>query len=145
MRKYIAKPFTVEALEYQPGVESEHICNEACEVVGLGFDLADNPHVHHSLEGERDPKLNPYVLNPGDFIVKNGDLVFGLARRHFQAAYGEARGLLGAASDAYLAYGAVTKYRNFQGNPMPAFDDLPETIQKAWMAVAVHFLGKEAK
>jgi len=37
---------------------------------------------------------------------------------------------------AYTAYGKVTDFKNFQGNPMPAFDDLPEQIQEAWTAAA---------
>lgn len=35
---------------------------------------------------------------------------------------------------AYQAYGEVTDFKNFQGNPMPAFDDLPPIIQRAWQA-----------
>jgi hypothetical protein len=38
------------------------------------------------------------------------------------------------ACEAYLAYGRVTGYKNHQGNPMPAFDDLGDTIQEAWYA-----------
>lgn len=41
-----------------------------------------------------------------------------------------------AARAAYQRYGAVTGFKNFQGNPMPAFDELPETIQCAWCAAA---------
>lgn len=37
---------------------------------------------------------------------------------------------------AYEAYGKVTDFKNFQGNPMPAFKDLPEKIQEAWKAAA---------
>jgi len=33
---------------------------------------------------------------------------------------------------AYAAYGATTQNRNFRGEPMPAWEDLPELIQRAW-------------
>lgn len=34
--------------------------------------------------------------------------------------------------EAYHRYGAVTDFKNFQGNPMPEFDVLPDPIKKAW-------------
>jgi hypothetical protein len=37
---------------------------------------------------------------------------------------------------AYRAYGATTNFKNFQGNDMPLFDDLPEQIKEAWVAAA---------
>lgn len=37
---------------------------------------------------------------------------------------------------AYNAYGEVTNFKNFQGNPMPVFDELPEIIQTAWQKAA---------
>lgn len=37
------------------------------------------------------------------------------------------------ANMAYLAYGQMTDYKNFRGDPMPDFDDLPEKIQAAWI------------
>lgn len=37
---------------------------------------------------------------------------------------------------AYRAYGETTDFKNFQGNPMPAWEDLGERIQKAWIAAA---------
>jgi len=40
------------------------------------------------------------------------------------------------AQRAYEAYGAVTEHKNFQGDPMPAWDDLGDTIQAAWVAAA---------
>jgi hypothetical protein len=40
------------------------------------------------------------------------------------------------AQAAYARYGTVTDHKNFQGNPMPEFDKLPEAIQCAWAAVA---------
>ncbi len=38
------------------------------------------------------------------------------------------------AQRAYAAYGDVTGGKNYQGNPMPAWDALGETIQDAWHA-----------
>jgi hypothetical protein len=41
------------------------------------------------------------------------------------------------ARTAYLAYGNATGWLNYQGLPMPAaWEDLPETIQAAWIVVA---------
>lgn len=40
------------------------------------------------------------------------------------------------AEEAYARYGAVTDFKNFRGDPMPAFADLPEKIQAAWEAAA---------
>jgi hypothetical protein len=37
---------------------------------------------------------------------------------------------------AYTAYGRVTDFKNFQGNPMPMFDDLPDRIKEAWISAA---------
>lgn len=36
------------------------------------------------------------------------------------------------AQNAYHAYGDSTGWKNFLGNPMPAWEDLPATIQQAW-------------
>lgn len=37
---------------------------------------------------------------------------------------------------AYAAYGQSTDFKNYQGNPMPGWDDLGEPIQAAWEAAA---------
>lgn len=37
---------------------------------------------------------------------------------------------------AYVAYGETTGGRNFRGEPMPAWDGLGDTIQRAWIAAA---------
>lgn len=37
---------------------------------------------------------------------------------------------------AYQAYGEQTDFKNYQGNPMPAWDDLGDAIQDAWLAAA---------
>jgi hypothetical protein len=38
------------------------------------------------------------------------------------------------AQKAYTAYGSVTEFKNYQGLPMPKWEDLPPKIQAAWMA-----------
>lgn len=47
---------------------------------------------------------------------------------------------------AYSAYEAVTNFKNYQGNPMPEFDALPEKIKEAWVvaceAVVHELFGK---
>jgi hypothetical protein len=40
------------------------------------------------------------------------------------------------AREAYDAYGATTDHKNYQGLPMPKWDDLPEKIRTAWVAAA---------
>jgi hypothetical protein len=48
---------------------------------------------------------------------------------------GEDRDRLG--QQAYEAYGAVVDFKNFAGDPMPKWLDLPTKIQAAWRAAAV--------
>jgi len=36
------------------------------------------------------------------------------------------------AESAYNAYGKTTDFKNFQGNPMPVWVNLPEHIKTAW-------------
>jgi len=40
------------------------------------------------------------------------------------------------ARSAYKAYAASTGNKNFQGNPMPEFDDLTQSIKIAWEVAA---------
>ncbi len=54
----------------------------------------------------------------------------------------ERLGQVDLARGAYEAYGAVTDHKNFQGNPMPAFDDLPEQIREAWIAASQFAFGR---
>jgi len=53
------------------------------------------------------------------------------------------------AEAAYAAYGAATAFKNFQGNPMPKFEDLTPQIQQAWDAACEgavrHWLENEFK
>ena len=41
---------------------------------------------------------------------------------------------LECAQEAYARYGAAVGFKNFRGDPMPAFVDLPEPIINAWVA-----------
>ncbi|NEP61462.1 MAG: hypothetical protein F6K31_31675 [Symploca sp. SIO2G7] len=38
------------------------------------------------------------------------------------------------AKQAYEAYAEVTGWKNYQGKLMPQWEELPETIQGAWIA-----------
>ncbi len=40
------------------------------------------------------------------------------------------------AKAAYDAYGQATDFKNYQGLPMPRWDDLGDMIQGAWVAAA---------
>ncbi|MER7697026.1 hypothetical protein [Streptomyces sp. NPDC096095] len=40
------------------------------------------------------------------------------------------------AADAYAAYARATGNKNFQGDPMPAWADLPAPISAAWQLAA---------
>jgi hypothetical protein len=40
------------------------------------------------------------------------------------------------AKEAYHAYGSVTNFKNYQGLPMPKWEDLTPTIRKAWVAAS---------
>lgn len=42
--------------------------------------------------------------------------------------------LIDRAKSAYRAYGSVTDFKNYQGLPMPEWDDLTEKIRAAWIA-----------
>lgn len=37
---------------------------------------------------------------------------------------------------AYHAYGEHTDFKNFQGNPMPLWEELPDRIRGAWRQAA---------
>ena len=41
---------------------------------------------------------------------------------------------------AYKAYGKATDFKNYQGLPMPKWEDLPEPIKKAWDAAVDNVL-----
>lgn len=50
-------------------------------------------------------------------------------------------GIESIAKEAYQAYGSVTDFKNFRGEPMPDFNNLPEKIIKAWIkATTVMYL-----
>lgn len=41
------------------------------------------------------------------------------------------------AKEAYSAYGAVTDFKNYQGLPMPEWENLTPTIKAAWKAATL--------
>ena len=43
--------------------------------------------------------------------------------------------------EAYEAYGTVTDFKNYQGLPMPKWEDLTPQIKKAWQAAVDHVSG----
>ncbi|ABA24684.1 hypothetical protein Ava_D0019 [Trichormus variabilis ATCC 29413] len=49
------------------------------------------------------------------------------------------------AKKAYRAYGQTTDFKNYQGLSMPDWENLPETIQKAWTSAAVAVTSPEEK
>lgn len=40
------------------------------------------------------------------------------------------------AKQAYYAYGSVTDFKNYQGLPMPEWEQLTDKIREAWKAAA---------
>lgn len=45
------------------------------------------------------------------------------------------------AHSAYKAYGEEAGWKNFRGDPMPAWEDLPENIRKYWAAATVQIIS----
>lgn len=43
---------------------------------------------------------------------------------------------MSSGKDLYAVYGGVTDFKNFQGNPMPEWEVLPDKIKLAWEMVA---------
>lgn len=41
-----------------------------------------------------------------------------------------------AARAAYQMYGKSVDFKNYQGNPMPSWEELPDAIKTAWEAAA---------
>ncbi len=48
------------------------------------------------------------------------------------------------AKKAYLAYGQTTDFKNYQGLPMPEWENLPEGIQQAWCNAAIAIADRAA-
>ncbi len=46
---------------------------------------------------------------------------------------------------AYHAYGEHTDFKNFQGNPMPKWEELPDRIRGAWRQAAAAVRGALAE
>lgn len=47
------------------------------------------------------------------------------------------------AKEAYEAYGKFTDNKNFRGEEMPKWEDLPERIRGAWAAATRHIVLRE--
>lgn len=69
-------------------------------------------------------------------------------RDEIEASEAQRRGIMMPAKDpdakarkAYAAYGDSTGGKNFQGNPMPTFDALPDAIKAAWRAACAAVAG----
>lgn len=45
------------------------------------------------------------------------------------------------AQSMYKAYGETTEFKNYQGLPMPAWNDLTDKIRSAWEAAAKRAIG----
>ena len=52
--------------------------------------------------------------------------------------------IVAVAKIAYEAYGKSVGFKNYQGNPMPLWAELPEPIQNAWVAAAKAALDIQA-
>lgn len=49
--------------------------------------------------------------------------------------------VINTAKESYDEYGKEVDYKNFQGNAMPTWDELPPNIQKAWGASVKRFIS----
>jgi hypothetical protein len=56
---------------------------------------------------------------------------------HIAEAPSEPTSINTQARDLYYAYASVTAGKNFQGNPMPEWQDLPAKIREAWIMATV--------
>lgn len=45
------------------------------------------------------------------------------------------------ACKAYEAYGRKVSFKNYQGNPMPEYHDLPIPIKEAWHAIVIYLVA----
>jgi hypothetical protein len=50
------------------------------------------------------------------------------------------RGIVDLTENAYREYGRITDFKNFRGEPMPEFKNLPEKIQKAWRSAVAQVI-----
>jgi len=127
----------------------------------------------HTLEGDMKASIGDYIIQgvngeiypcKPDIFEKSYESVTGaylksLENNHAEDAVRQAfqeiatRTEIGPewthiTASAYRAYAAAAGNRNFLGEPMPAFEHLPESIQNSWEAAARHvaaiLLGGEA-
>lgn len=89
-----------------------------------------------------DYRDDPEGIRFGDEDFKAAEAKLAATVEAFQEKFGMRRAALGyviqgmspdhTAQAAYKAYGDSTGWVNFLGKPMPKWEDLPESIQKAW-------------
>ena len=130
MSKFRRKPIIVEAEQWFPDTPVEGV-------------VVPDPKSTTQFE----PFVETYgvalVVRSGDWIVTDlkGEK-YPVRNDVFQATYESAAYSQGVgdfseiARELYEAYGAVTSWKNFRGEPMPNFADLPPKIQSAWEAAA---------
>ncbi len=93
-----------------------------------------------------DYRDDPEGINFADEGLREGEAKLAATVEAFQGKFGMRREALGyviqgmsqeqSAVRAYTAYGNSTGWVNFMGKPMPAWEELPETIREAWRAAA---------
>lgn len=49
------------------------------------------------------------------------------------------------ANEAYIVYGQSVDNKNYQGLPMPTWENLPDSIKRAWIATAEYLYNEGAR
>ena len=124
------------------------ICGVSCkpgEATCNGYCKPGGPLAPAMEAGSMDITIAPHI----DMKAADGTLVIGwlasqtdMLAEDWQAVggadiiTGSASALESLGSSAYEAYGATTDHKNYQGLPMPTWEELPEKIRVAWRAAA---------
>ena len=96
--------------------------------MSVEHDGKEGTHVFHCWwTGEGDAPLNGHFPDAA-LLPQNGD--DALPGPHFKEY----------AERAYKAYGDKADWKNFRGDPMPEWGDLPENIRTYWQAAAVQVI-----
>ena len=132
MAKFRKKPVVIEAEQWFPGKPVDGVIESDPDSTTQFAPFVE------TLEG-------PLNVSPGDWIITGikGEK-YPCKPDIFEATYESAAfepaqddGYHeGLAKEMYAAYAAVTGWKNFRGDPMPKFGELPQTIQSAWEAAA---------
>jgi hypothetical protein len=141
MAQFRKRPVVVEAEQWWPN----------SEIKGVQY---EQEYTKADLDGERIIREGAYVttihgerahLAPGDYVITEPDGIHHYPCKPdiFEATYDPADESMTAspgpayadiAASAYRAYAASTGNKNYQGNPMPTWDQLSQAIQTAWEA-----------